>query len=58
MRIPTWYVKLQPVHFYYIGTFDNIYKAKHYGVQLQIWMRALYHMEVTFKTRILFLSGL
>lgn len=36
MRIPTWYLELQLVHFYYIGTFDNIYKDKHYGVQLQI----------------------
>lgn len=36
MSILTWYLELQLVHFYYIGTFDNIYKPKHYGVQLQI----------------------
>lgn len=56
MGILTWYLELQLVPFYYIGTIDNICKAKHYGVQLQIWMRALNHM--TFKTHILILSGL
>jgi len=34
VRILTEYLKLQTVHFYYVGTFGNIYKAKHCGVQL------------------------